>query len=573
MMLALLFVGCISKENDPKDYREKDRKPIRILLDSSVPEKKTDPFQCLTDWQQISWKYGNYTCFGSDIIDDNKKGILNKVLPKVVEKIQSMVSLNRNTCNHSLISVDSNKIVPPVNTFNQDLYISVFHRPLGNFKAAVGEPIGFSATDSRPIQAALYISIAGMPSDPNETAEIDLFQDILLKELIRILGFDSSVFSKWLNRETGLPWGSAFPLTKYTNPSYPSIPFYVLHTPLAKKYASERFNRTEYAPGIPMGVELEVKSNGECDAKVNSRVYFSELLSGTQSDTYVLSDLTMTILEDMGWYSTVFSKASPLLWGRGESLGESKMSTFPVGKPQIDFPSHYTCQPRDFNRTTTCSYDHSSLAFCWDLFVSKVHCPGAPGSDDEKFCNGQAFFNPLNLTKRGSNFNEAYTLFKSSSYQASCFKTTYEQEPYAVNLSMKFGQDSSCIETYDVEGEQFDNFSGCYETQCDSTNTIVTVKIADKSYQCTNAGEIVSIAHPHIRSFVCPNPKIICNSKKYRNTVFSNPERIEMPGDRFYRQKIYVISGVGGILLLSIIGFIYYKTHMLKNEQSEYAKV
>jgi len=570
-MLVYLFALAISGPSST-NYREKDRKNIRLVFDYSNPEKKTDPYQCSNVSQVISWKYGNFTCYDGDIITSEKDTIIRSVVTKAKNYIESLIRINRNDHNFSLINDDSEKIFPSLSSFNQDLYISINYRVFNFSTIVIGKSLSYSTDDSRPIQGSLSFNVQNVPSSSNQKPEVDLLYYNVIKQLIVILGMDYNVFKKWMNRETGQPWGESFPLTKYSNPQYPTIPFYILHTPMAHKYSSERFNKKEYATSVPMGIELEVGNNGECVANANSRVYFTELLSGTMAPPILITDLTMTILEDMGWYSTNYSQAVPLPWGRGESIGEERLPSFPNGRPQIDYPSHYLCRKGDFNRTTTCSYDHSSIAFCWDLFNHEVKCPGAPGSDDERFCKAQNFFNPQGYNRRGSNFNEAYSLMKASVLQANCLRNDYEKDPVIINFSMKFGQESSCIETFDAVGEEFDNFSGCYSTQCDSTNTILTVQIEEQLIKCTTPGVIMNITHPHVKSIVCPDPKIVCNAKKYLKTVFSEPERIEMPGDRSYRHKIYALFGFIGFVLIGIGIFIFLKRKS-SSEYKEFSKV
>jgi len=569
MLFAVLFI-VVSSVQKPVDYRESDRKNIRIVVDYSAFSKKIDPFMCYQDGQTVIWNKRNISCTFLDIMNKDKEIVAKNHISKAISFLSDLIKINRmdSSITHSDPDIPNNG-----QTTQCDLIISVYFRSLENSETTLGKIIHYSPIDSRPISASMSIDVSKIPQSEFNSLNInEEFHNHIVRELIRILGWSRDIFPKWLNRKTGLPWGTEFPITKHHDQNYPSIPFFILQTPMCHQYAKERWSIAEFAPGVKAGVELEFDGNNQYYASVSSRVFHKEILSSIQGTPSVLSDLTLSILEDMGWYSTQFKMAQNLLWGTGESFGDKKLSNFATGRPQIEYPKHYICSERDIARTTTCSFDQSRFSVCWDQFTTPVNCPGSPGSEDEIFCQGSKFYNPLNKSYRGKNKNDGFSVFKIDSIESSCFNIENRNDSLAILLDMSFGSDSSCIEFNEASDHEYDTAAGCYKTICDEKASKVTIHFGNLSYTCDTPGEVININHPQIRSFICPNPKVLCNSKVFYNKQIVEPSRIPLPGDdKKSNIGIIILSITILFLLIAAISFFTIKKRI--DEESGWNQV
>ncbi|KAI0213154.1 Leishmanolysin-like peptidase [Lamellibrachia satsuma] len=159
-------------------------------------------------------------------------------------------------------------------------------------------------------------------------------------EIIHALGFSSSLYPYYLN-EAGKPWVTIDPET-----GLPPIDVYGDFV-VSKKVLKSVFSRQWKVAGgnisrqtkyiVTPRVQEEVRRHFNCgslegapleDQGVQSsrnshwekRVFMNEIMTASVAfGTYVISRLTLALLEDTGWYLTDGNKAGDLLWGR--SLG------------------------------------------------------------------------------------------------------------------------------------------------------------------------------------------------------------------------------------------------------------
>lgn len=338
--------------------------------------------------------------------------------------------------------------------------------------------------------------------------------------MIHALGFSSQLFQNFLNRETGQRWGSSFPLTKYINPKYPHKEFTILQTPMAHKYASKRFGKKEFAPGIKMGIELEDGgSSGTKGHHPEKRVYHSEVFSG-QIDHFpqYLSDLSLCLIEDMGWYSVNFSLAEELPYGNKELMENEK---FPTDPPLSVFPKHYLGNSETI---FGCTYDYKSIGL---NIPSQFTCP-----DNIGYCSNLAFYNSEYLPFRGFDELSDYVPLYFSLSDLRCNSQTDEKYKYVTYLLinfMNFSKESYCWNTKHKLSESLS--PGCYFTRCSSHNDFVEFYIDEKIYRCNYENEKININHTLIEYFECPNPLTFCKTINLKNKKIENFERVPFPLD------------------------------------------
>ena len=398
--------------------------------------------------------------------------------------------------------------------------------------------------------------------------------------MIHILGMESYLFESWINPITKEKYGKNFPLKSYIDPLYPKKNFTILYTPNAKKFSEKKWNRTEFAPGIPMGIELE-DGGGEYTALLHPeiRVYFDEIMCGIVNPPSKITDLVLSLLEDMGWYNINYSFADVSTWGEGISEEKPFLTNFPVGPPQKVFPKNYLCEDNDLTRTTLCSHDYQHLASCSP--VVNVTCPGIKGSYDEIFCDSVEFYNPNQEKTRGK--SHAFDFIKRKTHVIpnigfiSCgqnprngqFQTTSLSEEFKMN----FGPQSLCTKITGIRENDFLDISGCYEMKCLSNNHI-QIKIEEEFIDCSYENQIINISNPKIKNIICPDPKYICyiqNKDSSSNRSIPTTTKDILPvNEKKNNQKtllfLFLFSLIGIIVFILILSLYIYRINSEKTE-------
>ena len=407
ILTFLLFKTSFEKTFDnSKNYQEAERLPIKIEFDFSLIDEKNDPFSCNNDGDIIKNIIDGsfYNCTIQDLYDISQINRIKRIVNKSKIFLESLIKINKPNQKNLLIELKNESISQKKKESESDLFISIALRHFSYDLIAIGKAISYSPIDLRPTQGVLYLEISAFNYDDEDSdLEYPGIEFSLIQPIISILGFSEKDFPKWMNRETGKPWGDNFPYKKIKNPLYANMEFPIIFTPQLHNYAKNRWNNDEFVRGELNGIELYMDEKyKEYGCYLSGRVFDNELLV-FQKYGYpsVLSDVTLLILEDMGWYSTNFSMAKPLTWGAGELLEEDKKKYFNSSPPQLVFPKHYEFEPDDVKSYMACSHDYSSMEFSGAYLQTNVDCNLTSPKYNHDYCENQVFYNPFGSKYRG----------------------------------------------------------------------------------------------------------------------------------------------------------------------------
>ena len=230
-------------------------------------------------------------------------------------------------------------------------------------------------------------------------------QDTALHEITHVLGFNSDLYSLFRD-ENGSPRTPRCPdapgctLTDQDGlpPTDPSSGLYItsnstvlpsarrgapisfLVTPAVQRVAREYFA----CPDVP-GAELENDGDkGSAGSHFEKRALFNELMNPSRTPSYrlVLSNFTLAVLEDSGWYAVDYAAADPAFkFGRGLGCGFLDTDCSGAG---AGFP--YCLPGQGFG----CSFDQSGFGKCftddpkmdgcgYTTFLERYRCDNATG--------------------------------------------------------------------------------------------------------------------------------------------------------------------------------------------------
>ena len=522
---------------------ESNREPIRILFDTELLDKKSDPLLCTEEGQKIDWTLGSYYCTKDDLLTDKKLPVLKETLESLNSFLTKLINVTRLT--FDIKTKEMLDIKPPSKSVDKDLYICVVTRPFGTLSSTLASafPHSLSSYDNRPIRGGIYINARSIPDEPQNEKSIDRrFFTTLFHETCHVLGLTESLYEKWLNRDNGNSYGSDLPLSKY---SKDGKNFTILHTPILHEYAKHRWNRTYFADNIPMGLELEDGGgSGTATSHPEGRVYFNEVMVGLAIQPAVISDLVLSMLEDTGYYNVNWSMAEPLAWGAGESIGQNPLHDFPTEPPYLSFPSHYLCNPLSKQNTNSiCSYDFSSTATC--ISTMSANCPSLT-SEGETFCSAQKFFNPLNYSVRGYYLIPDFIIYKQAQTLHFC-----NGDGSSGTEDETFGEDSMCVISNIGNYES----ARCYKMFCDEKMETLTIQVGEEKKICHQENE--TITFDNYNGYIkCPSPLLMCSMKKFKQTNVFIPPHKELKIVLLTR-NIIIVTVLCVVVLIFIIAIVF----------------
>ena len=577
-IIFLLFKFIYSKNYDnPLKYQESERLPINIELDFSFLDEKNDPYSCYRVGDIIKNIYdnNNYTCNENDILNSLEISILKQMIINCKIYLESFIKINKPNKRIQLIDFLDEHIKPKKKESEADLFLTITlrHFPFENI-FSLGKAINYSPIDSRPNQGILYIELSGITSifkDQSHFLNIKRFEYSFMKSIISILGFSQNCFKKWLNRETGKPWEENFPLKIFKNPLYPNMEFPILFTPQLHKYAKNRWDIEEFTPGIPNGVELyfdyKLSSYG---CYLNGRVFHNDLLSNSIMDNPIISEVTLLVLEDMGWYSTNFSFAKTLTWGAGELLPKEKKKYFNNSPPQLSFPDNYEFEIVEDRMTyTTCSHDFSEMKLAGNMFNELVNCTIGSFYYDSNFCMNQAFYNPLSKKYRGSLESDFYMLKGISSTKLLCNYEMKRDDYEFKKYNMYFGKESYCFRTLGDYNNLSDLYStsACYKAKCLNNNKVM-IFYGESIFECNSTNSFIQINSNF--SILCPSDlSLFCKTIEYSKKILNEPLRIKLPGDISNYSFLFYFLIIFFLILIIFLNIYYY----IKTKNKNYLQI
>ena len=249
-------------------------------------------------------------------MNETKKKVIKETFENVKVYVQGLLKVDRVTEPFQLLThlgpVSRNETAG-----NTDLYVTLYPKPYGagSNTLAQATAVSIDQTTMRPIQGLTYVNLAAMPaqsSDFSTTGDRQFFE-VAFHELCHVLGIGGNFFQYWLD-ENGQPWGQdKVPMCSYTKHGKT---FKFLHTPKLHKLMVDRWGVEKFHE-CPAGVEIEdFGGTGTAGSHWKLRTFMTEIMVGTTLGYSRISDVTLTALEDTGWYDVDHSRAEMLEWGR-----------------------------------------------------------------------------------------------------------------------------------------------------------------------------------------------------------------------------------------------------------------
>jgi leishmanolysin len=289
---------------------------------------------------------------------------------------------------------------------------------------------------------------------------------VAMHELVHALGFSSSRFDDYIDfygnkRQQVTKIDTLSFIDSAGNTQNKSVMYLI--TPEVVNQARKHFNCNDIT-GVPLE---EWGVSGTYASHFEKRLFLNEIMTGSvgwfnPSASYAISQFTLAILEDSGWYRANWTRANVLLWGKNTGCA---------------IP---------FNRCENWNLDHLESHYCTN--------PGAPvctfNLRGKGFCNVQRYSNDLGYYRHLSNPNWGgpdnlmdYCPFSSRLDSGECSDTTSKNgNRYAFEY---YGTDSGCFESnVQSPGNVNSQDTRCFRYKCDNTSRTLVIVFQDTEYRC-----------------------------------------------------------------------------------------
>jgi hypothetical protein len=347
-------------------------------------------------------------------------------------------------------------------------------------------------------------AVYGIDSLPADRTRFDTY----VHETMHVLGISgASMIQRWINPVTHAPYyqNGAAPFYSFVHPQYPGKTFLILNTPKISAFLTERWGVNCFFgnPAWPMGAEWEDSGgSGTAGAHLEDRVFFTEVMGPVNYGIRSHSDVTLTLLEDTGWYDVNYTKAEFYGWGNWRSIGgatRQQFSMFPYGEPQLHWPAHYLMRTySEMNLDEgVCAPDLRATGRA--AVLATRNC----GTRTDNECAYPGFYDALDTRRYGSSPSLDYLLIPRPNTQC---QVTRNADP---THGKEYGASSWCMMSTLMSGPnaEYRPFATCMHARCDTSgNVFVTVGGVEKA--CPTGGSQTWSGYAGAVS--CPNSSVLC---------------------------------------------------------------
>ena len=387
-----------------------------------------------------------------------------------------------------------------------------------NFEYIQAIPTYFDESNNRPI-----VGIVNINSNISlDLKNIDyLLQSILLHELTHILGFLVSLFKYYKGGEEKI--------IKYQKEPRTDVEKGFIISPTVISYAKKYFNCNSLK-----GVELERSTiDIIADSHWEARILLGEYMnSEIYTPEQVISEFTLALLEDSGWYKANYYTGGLMRFGKNQGCyflekdcydytNDEKRNEF-FGLINAGDPS---CSSGRQSRTYFIL--ENSESFDLSQYNRKTKFVGRRNADycyvsDLDVKEEEKMFYVGNCQRGGGYYGEGVNYNDFNQYSSSFFSEEFG-EIYSKNSFCALSSVYPIGKTDEEKNENQEIFdevihSMCYPMFC--TDSSLTIQIYNHFIVCPRGGGKVDVGGNYTGFLFCPDYNLICTGTKICNDMF-----------------------------------------------------
>ena len=517
--------NIIKRNLDPNDNNNNENfKPIQIHVDKTYLEYQNSINSNINSLYSIIIK-GLDKC----VYTLNK---LLKVKP-LQNKINYITDEDLNNWNFN-----SNFINPKIKEGGEGISTDLLILPKFSIDETIsfdyieGYPVYFDEQSNRPIIGILNInSLISL-----DLENIDyLLQSILLHELTHILGFLISLFKFYPGGESNT--------IEYKEEKRTNVMKGYIITPKVIEFSKKYFNCDSIG-----GIELErSSSNTIADSHWEARLLLGEyMISEIYTPEQVISEFTLALLEDSGWYKANYYTGGLMRFGKNQGCTfiEKDCYSFKVdelGNEFFQFLDSYQPSCSSGRQSRTYFTIRNSESFILSNYNRNTKFIGRKSAD---YCwvndlseNEEEKMLYVGNCQRGGGYYGEEVYFKG--------RTVHPSSSFPEELGEIYSKNSFCAlsSVYPIgknEEEKNNNYgiydniihSLCYPMFC--TNSSLTIQIYDHFIVCPREGGKVAVEGDYTGYLFCPDYNLICTGTKMCNDMFDCVEKESLLKENVY---------------------------------------
>ena len=509
----------IVRSKKRKTSNEEDYKPIRIYLSNEDIKTKIIYLK--------AFGYNENLLNRIILCLDNTKSYIEKLV-NVRRRIDKIIMTSNEQL--SIVSISDNSLE---NGINADLLIIPTYTldkseiNIENYKR--------DEETNRVIISKLNIPVSYLNQSNITQFEVET---LLLHEITHILGFQYESYQYF-------PGG-------INNVIKDKIDFegrkkYYIITPTVVKLAKEYFGCDTL-----IGLELENQdniNNNIPSSHWESRILLGEYMNLEQyTPEVVISDFTLALLEDSGWYKVNYYTGGLMRFGKNKGcdflnkdcLNNNKETYFKnefFGKSDINNPS---CSSGRLSRTYNLVKNYQEITDIGGMFKNADYCYIFYYQEEEEKISQY-----IGNCKRGKGNYGSMIEYKDYNNNIINLKNgELENE-----LGEVYSDNSFCVlsEVYNSYSNNMINFTGiihpiCYEMFC--SETTLTIKIKEQYITCPREGGKIKVynnSNFNLQGYIfCPDYNLICTGTVVCNDIF---DCITKESKSLSPNYTYIVSG------------------------------
>ena len=397
---------------------------------------------------------------------------------------------------------------------------------IDNEMASISNKFILDEITKRPIVGVIYLN----PNINLNIQNVDIYlKSILLHELTHILGFHYDLFQYF-------PGGLEKTIKTEKEKRTKKNKAFII-TPKVVDFAKKYFN----CDAID-GVELENQHNltwSHWEARILLGEYMT---SSPYTPEQVISEFTLSLLEDSGWYKVNYYTGGLMRFGKNkgcEFLNKDCINT--------NLESNFKYEFCDFSEANqpTCSSGRQSRTHC----KAEIKTNSKENIEYKRFGNFYGRANADNCPVSDLEIEEEKQIY----YVGNCkygngkygthnnFGENLSNENFLEILGEKYGSNSYCVLSSVLPEEKKTIFTSynedttralCYPMFCSSRS--LSIQVFDQYIVCPREGGKVKVSGKYSGYILCPDYNLICTGTQICNDMFDCVEKESLSREESY---------------------------------------
>ena len=351
---------------------------------------------------------------------------------------------------------------------------------------AAAYAIAIDDLNNRPFLGAILL---GYFYDFSQLNSQEYLIMLLLHEITHILGFSNILYDYYINNSTKI-------IVKNNK--------ILFHGENVIKKAKKHFNCD-----LIEGIELENQgSSGSYGVHWDSRIMLTDYMIAIDYPDIVISDITLGLLEDTGWYTVNYYTGGLFRFGKNEGC------EFLNSK----------CIDNGYNKFNKDFCIRNNIERCTSSYLSRGYCE-INEYDSEIDKEFQYFKNPSLGGFYYANYCPVIIYYDYYYFNSRCDLNSLYNNNYPYFLGEKFSEKSICflsslVPNFYNESNYNYKRTMCYEIECNFDNKNFIVKIGDDKIICSGKYENITV-DGYNGFIICPNFNRVCTGSVYCNNALN----------------------------------------------------